>query len=40
MLGLDVGAQYLRGALADLAGEVRARAAARSRASGGREPGR
>ena len=36
MLGLDVGAQYLRGALADLAGEVRARSSARSHASGGR----
>jgi predicted NBD/HSP70 family sugar kinase len=33
VLGLDVGAQYLRGALADLAGEVRARSSARSRAS-------
>ena len=36
MLGLDVGAQYVRGALADLAGEVRARSSARSHASGGR----
>src|SRR5579859_4505977 len=36
VLGLDVGAQYLRGALTDLAGEVRARSSARSRASGGR----
>jgi len=35
VLGLDVGAQYLRGALADLSGEVRARAAARTRATGG-----
>jgi predicted NBD/HSP70 family sugar kinase len=33
VLGLDVGAQYLRGALADLSGEVRARSSARSRAS-------
>jgi predicted NBD/HSP70 family sugar kinase len=33
VLGLDVGAQYLRGALADLAGDIRARASARSRAS-------
>jgi predicted NBD/HSP70 family sugar kinase len=33
ILGLDVGAQYLRGALADLAGGIRARASARSRAS-------
>ena len=33
VLGLDVGAQYLRGALADLAGGIRARASARSRAS-------
>ena len=36
VLGLDVGAQYLRGALADLAGEVRARSSARSHASGAR----
>jgi len=36
VLGLDVGAQYIRGALADVAGEVRARASARSHASGGR----
>ncbi len=36
VLGLDVGAQYVRGALADLAGEVRARSSARSHASGGR----
>src|SRR5215510_5917117 len=36
VLGLDVGAQYLRGALADLAGEVRARSSARSHASSGR----
>jgi predicted NBD/HSP70 family sugar kinase len=35
VLGLDVGAQYLRGALADLAGEVRSRSSVRSRASGG-----
>src|SRR6266496_2136082 len=35
VLGLDVGAQYLRGALTDLAGEVRARSSARSHASGG-----
>jgi predicted NBD/HSP70 family sugar kinase len=33
VLGLDVGAQYLRGALADLSGDVRARSSARSRAS-------
>jgi predicted NBD/HSP70 family sugar kinase len=33
ILGLDVGAQYVRGALADLAGGIRARSAARSRAS-------
>src|SRR5256886_4988032 len=32
-VGLDVGAQYVRGALADLAGGIRARSAARSRAS-------
>lgn len=36
VLGLDVGAQYVRGALADLSGEVRARSSARSHASGGR----
>jgi len=36
VLGLDVGAQYIRGALADVAGEVRARSSARSHASGGR----
>src|SRR5215467_1372207 len=36
VLGLDVGAQYVRGALTDLAGEVRARSSARSHASGGR----
>ena len=36
VLGLDVGAQYIRGALTDLAGEVRARSSARSHASGGR----
>ncbi len=36
VLGLDVGAQYIRGALADLAGEVRARSSARSHASSGR----
>src|SRR5215831_14445893 len=36
VLGLDVGAQYIRGALADLAGEVRVRSSARSHASGGR----
>ena len=35
VLGLDVGAQYVRGALADLAGEVRARSSVRSHASGG-----
>jgi predicted NBD/HSP70 family sugar kinase len=33
ILGLDVGAQYVRGALADLAGAIRARSSARSRAS-------
>src|SRR5262247_3679547 len=33
VLGLDVGAQYVRGALADLAGGIRARSSARSRAS-------
>ena len=36
VLGLDVGAQDIRGALADVAGEVRARSSARSHASGGR----
>src|SRR5205807_7172155 len=36
VLGLDIGAQYVRGALADLAGEVRARASARARAGSGR----
>jgi predicted NBD/HSP70 family sugar kinase len=36
VLGLDVGAQYVRGAIADLAGEVRARSSARSHASSGR----
>jgi len=38
VLGLDIGHQYLRGALADLTGAVRAKSAARSRASsvGGR----
>jgi predicted NBD/HSP70 family sugar kinase len=36
VLGLDVGAQYVRGALTDLAGEVRVRSSARSHASGGR----
>jgi len=33
ILGLDVGAQFVRGALADLAGGIRARASVRSRAS-------
>jgi predicted NBD/HSP70 family sugar kinase len=33
VLGLDVGAQYLRGAVADLAGEVRARGSAKLHAS-------
>jgi predicted NBD/HSP70 family sugar kinase len=33
ILGLDVGAQYVRGALTDLAGGIRARASVRSRAS-------
>jgi predicted NBD/HSP70 family sugar kinase len=36
VLGLDVGAQYVRGALADLAGGVRAKSSARSHASSGR----
>jgi len=36
VLGLDVGAQYVRGAIADLAGEIRAGASARSHASSGR----
>ncbi len=36
VLGLDVGAQYVRGALADLAGEIRAKSSARSHASSGR----
>jgi predicted NBD/HSP70 family sugar kinase len=36
VLGLDVGAQFIRGALADLAGDVRARLSARSRAASGR----
>jgi predicted NBD/HSP70 family sugar kinase len=36
VLGLDIGAQYIRGALADLAGGVRASASARSRAASGR----
>ncbi len=34
VLGLDIGLQYLRGALADLTGEIRARASVRARASG------
>jgi predicted NBD/HSP70 family sugar kinase len=33
VLGLDIGHQYLRGALADLTGEIRAKSSARSRAS-------
>jgi predicted NBD/HSP70 family sugar kinase len=33
VLGLDIGHQYVRGALADLAGDVRVRSSARSRAS-------
>ncbi len=33
VLGLDIGHQYLRGALADLTGEVIARSALRTRAS-------
>jgi predicted NBD/HSP70 family sugar kinase len=33
VLGLDIGHQYVRGALADLAGDIRARSSARSRAS-------
>jgi predicted NBD/HSP70 family sugar kinase len=36
VLGLDIGAQYLRGALADLAGIIRARLVVRSRAASGR----
>jgi predicted NBD/HSP70 family sugar kinase len=36
VLGLDIGAQYVRGALADLAGGIRARASARTRAGSGR----
>jgi predicted NBD/HSP70 family sugar kinase len=36
VLGLDIGAQYLRGALADLAGGIRARATLRSHAASGR----
>ena len=32
VLGLDIGQQYLRGALADLTGEIRAKASARARA--------
>lgn len=36
VLGLDVGAQYLRGALADLASGIRAKASARSHASSAR----
>ena len=33
VLGLDIGLRYLRGALADLTGEIRAKASARARAS-------
>lgn len=33
VLGLDIGHQYLRGALADLTGEIRAKSSARTRAS-------
>lgn len=33
VLGLDIGLQYLRGALADLTGEIRAKTSARARAS-------
>lgn len=36
VLGLDIGQHYLRGALADLAGEVRAKLSARTRASSAR----
>ena len=36
VLGLDIGHQYVRGALADLAGGIRARFSARSRASSAR----
>jgi predicted NBD/HSP70 family sugar kinase len=34
VLGLDIGLQYLRGALADLSGQIRAQSSARARASG------
>ena len=40
MLGLDIGRQYLRGAVADLTGEVVARTALRTRASSSERPGR
>jgi len=33
VLGLDIGLQYLRGALADMSGQIRAQASARARAS-------
>src|SRR5713226_614196 len=33
VLGLDIGLQFLRGALADLTGQIRAKASARARAS-------
>src|SRR6266571_6598996 len=33
VLGLDIGLRYLRGALADLTGQIRAKASARARAS-------
>jgi predicted NBD/HSP70 family sugar kinase len=36
VLGLDIGAYYIRGALADLSGGIRARSSARSRAGSGR----
>ncbi len=36
VLGLDIGHKYVRGALADLAGSILARASARTRASSGR----
>jgi len=36
VLGLDIGAYYIRGALADLAGGIRAKSSARSRAGSGR----
>jgi len=35
VLALDVGRRYLRGAVADLTGELRAKESVRSRAAGG-----